>query len=118
MAFCEEPWLTTTAADLCLTRGGGSGLAEMTVKGVPMVVVPYPYAAGHQRLNATELVESKAAVLIEDADLTPERLAQTVADLRGAPGRLSEMSRAALALARPEAAESIAQIIAEVARTR
>ncbi len=117
MAFCEEPWLTTTAADLCLTRGGASGLAEMTVRGVPTVVVPYPYAAGHQRLNATELVESKAAVLIEDAELTPDRLAETVGQLRGAPERLAEMSRAALAVARPQAADDIAQIIAEVART-
>src|SRR5258708_13111825 len=40
------------SADLVVARAGGSAIAEMTAVGVPMVLVPYPYAGGHQRLNA------------------------------------------------------------------
>jgi len=114
-AFSEDPWVTTSVADLCLTRGGASGLAETAAKGVPMIVVPYPHAAGHQRLNIPVLVDAGAAIPVEDAELTPDRLAHTVAELRGDRGRLGEMSRNALGATNPRAAEDIAQILAQLA---
>lgn len=114
-AFHEQPWLPVTAADLCLTRAGASSLAEMVVVGLPMMIVPYPYAAAHQRLNAAPLVECGGAIMVEDADLTPQWLVRNVGELREAPQRLGEMSDALRAVSRPRAADDIAQIIAQLA---
>src|SRR5258708_26054276 len=49
------------SADLVVARAGGSAIAEMTAVGVPMVLVPYPYAGGHQRLNAEPVERAGAA---------------------------------------------------------
>src|SRR6185295_8120668 len=54
------------AADLVVGRAGSSPLAEVTALGLPMVVVPYPHAAGHQLANARVLADAGAARLIED----------------------------------------------------
>ena len=62
------------AADLVVGRAGSSTLAEVTAMGLPMVVVPYPHAAGHQRANAASLVEAGAARLIDDEDFDAEAL--------------------------------------------
>jgi hypothetical protein len=68
--FLRDEMLTAlAAADLVVGRAGSSTLAEVTALGLPMVVVPYPHAGGHQRANALRLVEAGAARLIDDAAL-------------------------------------------------
>ena len=65
--FLRDEMLTAlAAADLVVGRAGSSTLAEVTALGLPMVVVPYPHAAGHQRANARQLVEAGAARLVDD----------------------------------------------------
>ncbi len=59
------------AADLIVGRAGSSTLAEATALGRPLVIVPYPHAAGHQQANARPLVEAGAARLIDDEDSMP-----------------------------------------------
>lgn len=96
------------ACDLCVARSGGS-VFEVAAHGRPSILVPYPHAAAdHQRGNAMALVDRGAAVLVDDADLTPELLRSTVDALLADPARLREMGEAALAFARPDAAEAIA----------
>ena len=96
------------AADLVVARAGGS-VFEVAAAGLPSVLVPYPHAtADHQSSNARYIAEAGAAVVVPDRQLDGPRLAREVAALLGAPGRMAEMASAARAVARPDAAERIA----------
>ncbi|MEP6952872.1 MAG: undecaprenyldiphospho-muramoylpentapeptide beta-N-acetylglucosaminyltransferase [Solirubrobacteraceae bacterium] len=96
------------AADVCVARSGGS-IAEVAAHGLPAILVPYPHAAGdHQAANARWMADGGAAVVVPDAELTPDRLRAEVDALLGDPDRLAQMARASRALARPDAAARIA----------
>ena len=99
------------ACDLVLARSGGS-VFELAAAGRPAILVPYPHAAArHQHANAEWMADGGAAIVIEDSELDAGRLREEVAGLLGDPERLARMSQAALALARPDAAERIAEEI-------
>ncbi len=99
------------AVDLVLARSGGS-VFELTAAGKPAVLVPYPYASAmHQHANARWMERAGAARVIEDADLTPERLAAELTELLGDPSELERMAVASRSLAKPDAAERIADQI-------
>ncbi len=104
-------------SDLVVCRAGASTLAEVTAHGLPVVAVPYPYAAsGHQDANARVLEEAGAAVVIADRDLSPQRLGGAVADLCARPAALEAMARASRSLGRPGAARAVADLVLEAAR--
>ncbi|MEA2620104.1 MAG: UDP-N-acetylglucosamine--N-acetylmuramyl-(pentapeptide) pyrophosphoryl-undecaprenol [Chloroflexota bacterium] len=98
------------AADLVVGRAGSSTLAEVTAMGLPMVVVPYPHASGHQRANAASLVEAGAARLIDDDAFGADALLDA-ARLLEDPAAHAAMSAAARALARPGAAAAVAELV-------
>jgi UDP-N-acetylglucosamine--N-acetylmuramyl-(pentapeptide) pyrophosphoryl-undecaprenol N-acetylglucosamine transferase len=102
------------AADLAVCRAGASTLGELPAFGLPAVLVPYPYAWRYQRVNADHLAGRGAAVTLEDRDL-PERLLPTVLGLIDDPARLEAMRSAMRALARPQAAGEIANLLVELA---
>jgi UDP-N-acetylglucosamine--N-acetylmuramyl-(pentapeptide) pyrophosphoryl-undecaprenol N-acetylglucosamine transferase len=106
----DEMLSALAAADLVVGRAGSSTLAEVTAMGLPMVVVPYPHAAGHQRANAASLVEAGAARLIDDEDFDAEALLDAARLLLDAPAHAA-MSAAALALGRPGAADAVAELV-------
>jgi UDP-N-acetylglucosamine--N-acetylmuramyl-(pentapeptide) pyrophosphoryl-undecaprenol N-acetylglucosamine transferase len=96
------------AADVAVARAGGS-VFELAAAGLPAILVPYPHAtADHQTANARYMEEAGAAVVIPDSELDGPRLAREVAALLGAPQRTAAMAKAARAVARPDAAERIA----------
>jgi len=96
------------AADLAVARSGGS-VFELAQYGLPAVLVPYPHAsADHQSTNARWMADAGAAVVVRDAELTPERLRSAVDAIALDPERLAAMSAASAALARPDAARDIA----------
>ncbi len=105
------------AADLVVGRAGSSTLAEVAAFGLPMTVVPYPHAAGHQRRNAEEMVRAGAARLVEDRDFDADALLAAVAVLDDPP-RYSAMAAAARSLARPEAAAAVAELVMAAAERR
>ncbi|MGE5527918.1 MAG: undecaprenyldiphospho-muramoylpentapeptide beta-N-acetylglucosaminyltransferase [Patescibacteria group bacterium] len=108
-----EPYLyriadAYAAADLVVARSGAISLAEMTARGLPMILVPFPYAtADHQTYNARALARRGAARIIPDRELTGERLLAEVLPLLRDPAVLAEMRRASLAASRPDAARDI-----------
>lgn len=97
-------------ADLGVFRAGAIGLAELMAKGVPSVLVPYPYAtANHQEYNARAIEAAGAAHVILDKELTGEKLLLYIEDVLLHQERLEAMRRAAKELGKPEAAEFIAE---------
>ena len=96
------------ACDLALARSGGS-VFEVTAAGRPAVLVPYPYAsANHQHTNARWMADAGAALVVEDADLSPAWLREHVAGLLSDDERLAGMAAASRSIAKPDAAERIA----------
>ena len=113
--FLRDDMLSAlAAADLVVGRAGSSTLAEVTAMGLPMVVVPYPHAAGHQRANAASLVAAGAARLIDDEDFDAEALLHA-AGLLEDPAAHAGMSAAARSLGRPGAADAVAQLVVAAA---
>ncbi|MGE0269182.1 MAG: undecaprenyldiphospho-muramoylpentapeptide beta-N-acetylglucosaminyltransferase [Candidatus Omnitrophota bacterium] len=68
-------------ADVVISRSGASTIGELTWFKKPAILVPYPYAQGHQKENADVLVESNTARIVQDADLTPTRLMEDISYL-------------------------------------
>ncbi|HLC28660.1 MAG TPA: undecaprenyldiphospho-muramoylpentapeptide beta-N-acetylglucosaminyltransferase [Dehalococcoidia bacterium] len=111
----ETPW-AMAAADLAVCRSGASVLGELPAVGLPAVLVPYPYAGGHQRVNAHYLERHGAAVVLDDEELG--RMLPLVGELLHDEQRLREMREAARRLARPDAARRIAGILLDLAAGR
>lgn len=105
------------AADLVVGRAGSSTLAETAAFGLPMVVVPYPHAAGHQRANAVAVAAAGAARLVEDASFDANALI-AAADLLSDPAAHVRMAAAARSLGRPAAAEAVADLVLALAERR
>jgi UDP-N-acetylglucosamine--N-acetylmuramyl-(pentapeptide) pyrophosphoryl-undecaprenol N-acetylglucosamine transferase len=103
------------AADLVLARAGGS-VFELAAAGRPAILVPFPHAAArHQHSNADWMASAGAAVVIEDSEIGPSRLAELVDSLLADPERLGEMAMASRSLARPDAAQRVADEVLSAA---
>jgi undecaprenyldiphospho-muramoylpentapeptide beta-N-acetylglucosaminyltransferase len=104
------------AADLVVSRAGGTTVAELAAVGVPAILVPLPIATrDHQSANAAALVAAGAAVLVEDAALDGALLADLLRDLLDDPARRTAMATAAHALGRHDAAAAVADLLEEAA---
>jgi UDP-N-acetylglucosamine--N-acetylmuramyl-(pentapeptide) pyrophosphoryl-undecaprenol N-acetylglucosamine transferase len=113
----DEMIAALAAADLVVGRAGSSTLAEAAALGLPLVVVPYPHAAGHQRANARQLVEAGAARLIDDEAFDAAALLDA-ARLLDDPDAHVRMSAAARELGRPGAAAAVAELVLAAAHRR
>jgi UDP-N-acetylglucosamine--N-acetylmuramyl-(pentapeptide) pyrophosphoryl-undecaprenol N-acetylglucosamine transferase len=103
-------------ASVLICRSGASTVAEVTAAGKPAVFVPFPRAADdHQKRNAEALERAGAAVMLEEAKLTPQTLVETVSSLLADAPRLRKMGDAARKLSHPNAARDIAVMAAKLA---
>jgi UDP-N-acetylglucosamine--N-acetylmuramyl-(pentapeptide) pyrophosphoryl-undecaprenol N-acetylglucosamine transferase len=103
-------------ASLLVCRSGASTVAEVTAAGKPAIFVPFPRAADdHQKRNAEALEQAGAAVMLEQSELTRERLVHSVTSLFGDQARLKAMGEAARRLSHPNAAREIAEMAAQLA---
>jgi UDP-N-acetylglucosamine--N-acetylmuramyl-(pentapeptide) pyrophosphoryl-undecaprenol N-acetylglucosamine transferase len=116
LPYLERMDLALAITDLAVARAGAGHIAELTVCGVPSILVPYPYATeDHQEANARVLVDAGAAELYLDAELSPQGLASRILDVVGDPDRMRRMARAAGAWGRPDAAGRLAGLVRQVA---
>jgi UDP-N-acetylglucosamine--N-acetylmuramyl-(pentapeptide) pyrophosphoryl-undecaprenol N-acetylglucosamine transferase len=102
------------AADLALMRSG-STVWELAAAGKPAILVPYPFATGdHQTKNAGYFQAAGGAILLPETELG--RGPELVRSLLDDPRRLEQMGRAMLRVAKPEAADTIAEELIALAR--
>ena len=105
-----EPGLADAlaASDLVLARSGGS-IFEIAAAGRGAILVPYPHAAAdHQSANAEWMADAGAAVVVGDDELDPAALRRLAGEIIGDRSRLQAMAAASSSLARPDAAERVA----------
>jgi UDP-N-acetylglucosamine--N-acetylmuramyl-(pentapeptide) pyrophosphoryl-undecaprenol N-acetylglucosamine transferase len=115
--YLDRMDLAYAAADLAVCRSGAMTVAEVTDVGLPAVYVPLPIGNGEQRLNALPVVNAGGGLLVNDADLTPPFVADTVVSLLNDAGRLQSMTAAAALAGRRDAAQRVAEVALDVARS-
>jgi UDP-N-acetylglucosamine--N-acetylmuramyl-(pentapeptide) pyrophosphoryl-undecaprenol N-acetylglucosamine transferase len=113
--FIEDMARAYADADLAICRAGAITVAELAAVGVPAILVPFPFAVDdHQTTNARYLADAGAAILVQQRDLTAERLAAALGGLTRE--RLLEMAEQARALGKPDATRAVAEACMELAR--
>jgi UDP-N-acetylglucosamine--N-acetylmuramyl-(pentapeptide) pyrophosphoryl-undecaprenol N-acetylglucosamine transferase len=114
--YLDRMDLAYAAADLAVCRSGAITVAEVTAVGLPAVYVPLPIGNGEQRLNALPVVDAGGGVMVDDAELSPQFLSDTVTALFAETGRLQAMTAAAALAGHRDAAQRVAEIALDVAR--
>jgi UDP-N-acetylglucosamine--N-acetylmuramyl-(pentapeptide) pyrophosphoryl-undecaprenol N-acetylglucosamine transferase len=113
LPFTDDYGAALGAADLVLSRAGG-GVWELAAAGKPAILVPYPFAtADHQTKNARYFQTAGGAILVPETELG--RVPELVRSLLGDPRRLAEMRAGMLRVARPGAADEIAEEVLRLA---
>jgi UDP-N-acetylglucosamine--N-acetylmuramyl-(pentapeptide) pyrophosphoryl-undecaprenol N-acetylglucosamine transferase len=115
-AFLFEMDREMTAADVVVARAGATTLAELAAARRPAILVPLPQATDdHQRKNAGVIAKNGGAEVIDQRELTGQRLADALLSLAADAPRRQRMAMATAALARPDAASRIADRVWELA---
>jgi UDP-N-acetylglucosamine--N-acetylmuramyl-(pentapeptide) pyrophosphoryl-undecaprenol N-acetylglucosamine transferase len=106
-----------STAHLVVARAGAGTVAELACAGRPSVLVPLPHAIDdHQSANARTLAAAGAAWIMPQAEFTPARLAGRLSALLADPAGLAAAAAAAAALARPDAARRLADLVLSLVR--
>ncbi|MBN3872924.1 MAG: undecaprenyldiphospho-muramoylpentapeptide beta-N-acetylglucosaminyltransferase [Nostoc sp. JL33] len=105
-------------ATLAISRSGAGSLTELAVCGTPAILIPYPFAAeDHQSYNADVFTSAGAALTLKQSELTTQALQSNVLNLLQSPPELAKMAQKARAIAVPDSAEKLAQLVREVIET-
>lgn len=122
--ICIMPYIyampeALAVADLVVGRGGALSSAEFTVRGLPAILVPYPYAAeDHQLHNARVLEEHGAARILLDQEISGQTLGSLIGQLLDTPGCLQSMARASKRLGKPHATDELVALVNTLATPR
>ncbi len=104
------------AADVVVSRAGASSVAEFATCGLPSILVPHPYTHdGDQDHNAKVLTDIGAAVMVRDAEATPDDVGPILEDWFAHPDKLTAMANAARAAGHADAAKTLAQWVLDLA---
>ncbi len=102
-------------AHLVLSRSGASTISELTAIGRPSILIPFPFATDdHQTANARVLAEAGAAWVVQQRELSAEKLAKLLQDIVSAPEELNRRAAAAHALGKPDAAARLADLVDQI----
>src|SRR5262249_45561396 len=113
--FFKDLPVRMAESHLIVSRSGASTVAELAAIGRPGILVPLPHALDQdQRANAGVLMDAGGAIRIDQADFTPERLAQELSTLINEPRRLAGMAAAAKGMGAIDAADRLADLVLRV----
>jgi UDP-N-acetylglucosamine--N-acetylmuramyl-(pentapeptide) pyrophosphoryl-undecaprenol N-acetylglucosamine transferase len=116
VGYLDRMDLAYACADLVVSRAGATTIAEISVCGLPALLIPYPYATGrHQEANARALQRVGGASLLLDDQLSAESLAGRIVSLVDHDERLGAMAARSASFGRPDAADRLADLVEEVA---
>ncbi len=114
--FFDDVPRRMSEAQLVISRSGASSVADISVVGRPSILIPFAAATGdHQTANAQGLVEAGAAVVVPEAELTPEKLHAEISKVLDNPDLALQMALAAIQFGRPDAAQALAGIVETLA---
>lgn len=117
MPFIKEMDKAYSVADIIVSRAGAIAIAELTIVGKPVILVPFPYAAeDHQTKNAKALSDRNAAILIPDSD-TKDKLLPELLQLISDEDRHQQMKNSIKAMAQPDAIEVILKEIIDLTKS-
>ncbi|MGB5685609.1 MAG: undecaprenyldiphospho-muramoylpentapeptide beta-N-acetylglucosaminyltransferase [Candidatus Electrothrix sp.] len=118
-AFFTDMASLYSQTDLVLARAGATSLAELSVMGLPAVLIPYPYAADdHQAKNAEYYVAEGGAVMYRESALDAELLGKILSQLLGDIDKLKKMARAMKNMGQPEATQRILDSCMDLIETK
>ncbi|MEV4316389.1 undecaprenyldiphospho-muramoylpentapeptide beta-N-acetylglucosaminyltransferase [Actinocrispum sp. NPDC049592] len=112
--YVDRMDLAYAAADAVLCRSGAMTVAEVSAVGLPAIFVPLPHGNGEQALNGLPVVKAGGALMIDDADLTPERVRESVLPLMTNSRQLEAMSQATMNTGHKHAADVLARMVLDV----
>ncbi|WP_027020892.1 undecaprenyldiphospho-muramoylpentapeptide beta-N-acetylglucosaminyltransferase [Corynebacterium sputi] len=115
LPYIDRMDLAYSAADLAVCRSGAMTVAEISATGLPAVYVPLPHGNGEQALNASAVVAAGGGIIIDDADLTPQKVEQDILPMLQDPALIASMSAAAAEAGSRDAADVIARRVLELA---
>lgn len=108
--FIQDMQSAYATADLLIARSGALTIAEVAAVGIPSIFIPFPYAVDdHQKYNAQYLSEQQGAFLIDQKQLTPEKLAEKLLELIDAPLKRIEIAKICRNMAKPQATALVAE---------
>ena len=116
--YLDNMDMAMAASDMAIFRSGAIGLAELAVRGIPSILIPYPYAAAdHQTFNAKAFVEAGASTMIVDKELDGTKLLQSVDAMLEDQECRQRMAQATLQLGKPQAAIEIATLALSIKKS-
>ncbi|HOX55226.1 MAG: undecaprenyldiphospho-muramoylpentapeptide beta-N-acetylglucosaminyltransferase [Candidatus Omnitrophica bacterium] len=80
-AFLKKIGYAYKIADMAITRAGASTISELIALRIPALIIPYPFAGGHQLINAEVLSRAGAAIVMEDSKVTAANLKENISSL-------------------------------------
>lgn len=116
LEYCDRMDLALAACDLAVSRAGSTTVSELAGLGVPAVFVPYSHGNGEQRFNAASVVAAGGALLVEDGELTPEWVRETLIPLVTNSAQLADMAARARGVGSLDGTERLLAVVHEAVR--
>ncbi len=111
--YCDRMDLAFALADLVVCRSGSATVSELAALGLPSVLVPYPVGNGEQRLNARELVAAGGAIVVDDAEATPEWVRDALVPMLMHRAGIARMAAAAGTVGRRDGSAALLDLVRE-----
>ena len=118
LKYCDRMELAMAVADLAVSRAGSATVSEFSAVGVPAVYVPYAHGNGEQRFNAVDAVEAGGALLVADADFTPDWVLSMLVPLLLDRALIAEMAANLTSVGLLDGADRMVDLIDDAVTTR